>query len=186
MESVSSQVLSIEDFLDRTDLEESPALEYVAGAVLRKPMPKFRHSILQKRLLEAITDPQDRYLSLPELRCTFGGRSIVPDIAVVSWDKVKINSLGEPEDNFDFPPDWLIEILSPDQSSNRVIDNLLHCLNYGAQLCWLVDPNDYSVLVLSSPQKLTICRDQQPLKVLSDLDLQLTAQEVFQWLQVKK
>ncbi len=184
MTAVLTQKLTLEEFLKLTDLEKPPAWEYVAGDAIQKPMPKFRHAILIERLLNEIDDPQDKYLTLPELRCTFGGRSIVPDIVVLSLDKVQLNQFGEPEDNFMQAPDWSIEILSPDQSTNRVIDNLLHCLHHGSQLGWLVDPHDYSILILTDIQEIKVCRGNQKLQVLPDINLQLTAQEVFRWLKL--
>lgn len=184
MTDILTQKLTLEEFLKLPNLETSPAWEYIAGNALQKQMPKFRHSILQKRLLETINDPQNHYLTLPELRCTFGGRSIVPDIVVLSLNKIQLNKQGEPEDHFTQAPDWSIEILSPDQSTNRVIDNLLHCLHHGSQLGWLIDPNDYSILILTTQQKIQICRGNQPLTSLSDIPLQLTAEKVFNWLKL--
>lgn len=186
MTSGLAQKLTIEEFLKLPDLEQSPAWEYVEGQAVRKPMPKFRHSVLQKKLLIELDDPEGNYLTLPELRCTFGGRSVVPDLVVVSWDKIQFNALGEPEDNFVQAPDWSIEILSPDQNANRVIDNLLHCLQYGSQLGWLIDPSDRSVLILKPQQEAKICRGSQHLQVLTKMNLQLTAEEIFNWLKLAK
>lgn len=179
-----TSTVTLEDFLQQANLEESPAWEYQDGAVIQKPMPKFRHSLLQQRLLRALEDPQAQYLALPELRCTFGGRSIVPDVVMIRCDRVVLNDRGEPEDQFNQAPDWAIEILSPDQSSNRVLDNLLHCLHHGSQLGWLVDPDDYSIVVLTPPHAIQICRGEQILAVLPDLSLKITAQTVFQWLKL--
>jgi Uma2 family endonuclease len=186
MTTALRQKLTLEAFLKLPELESSPAWEYAGGDAIQKPMPKFRHSILQKRLLDEINDTKGQYLTLPELRCTFSDRSIVPDIVVISLDKVKLNDRGEPEDNFRQAPDWSIEILSPDQNANRVIDNLLHCLDHGCQLGWLIDPNDYSVLILTPPQEIKLCRGEQRLEVLPDMDLDLTAQEIFNWLKLDK
>ena len=179
MDTILTQKLTLEEFLKLPNLEESPAWEYVGGNAIQKPMPKVRHSILQKRLLVAIDNLESNYLALPELRCTFGDRSVVSDIVVVSWDKIQLNEFGEPEDNFKQAPDWAIEILLPDQNTNRVIDNLLYCLHHGSQLGWLIDPNDYSVLILTPQQEIEICRGSQQLQVLTDINLQLTAEEVF-------
>lgn len=66
-----------------------------------------------------------------ELQCIFGGRAIVPDIAVFAWDRTPIDEQGRVANVFNLAPDWLIEILSPDQSPIRVIDQLLHSLNHG-------------------------------------------------------
>ena len=62
------------------------------GMSVKKPMPKTRHSILQKRLLLEVDNHSEEY-TVPELRCSFGGRSIVPDVAVVAWNRIKANRL---------------------------------------------------------------------------------------------
>jgi Uma2 family endonuclease len=165
------QVLSIAEFLKLPDLEASPAWEYVDGVALQKPTPKTRHSILQKRLLMEIDSHSESYTALPELRCTFAGRSIVPDIAVIAWERIQVNEAGEPEDNFTEAPDWSIEILSPEQKANRVIDNLLHCLKHGCRLGWMLDPDDYSILVFTQGQNPSVCRGVCQLQVLGEVHL---------------
>jgi Uma2 family endonuclease len=176
--------ITIAEFLTLPNIDESPAWEYIEGISSQKPMPKTRHSILQKRLLIEIDRHSERFTALPELRCTFGGRSIVPNVAVVAWDRIKTNAIGEPEDNFIEAPDWSIEILSPEHNPNRLIDNLLHCLNYGCQLGWMLDPDDYSVLVLRSHQAPKVCRGNSILLVPEDVSLDLTAEQVFKWLKI--
>jgi Uma2 family endonuclease len=131
------QVLTLEEFLKQPYIEDSPAWEYMDGDVSQKPMPKTRHSILQKRLLVRIDDRSKDYTALPELRCTFAGRSIVPDIAVVAWDRIPVNELGEPEDNFMEAPDWAIEILSPANSQLLVIDGVNLTLTAAEVFAWL-------------------------------------------------
>lgn len=180
------KILTIEEFFELPYLEESPAWEYVDGMAMQKPMPKTRHSILQKRLVAAVDSHSETYTALPELRCTFGGRSVVPDIAVIAWERIPVNDVGEPDDNFIEAPDWSIEILSPDQKANRVIDNLLHCIKYGCRLGWMLDPDDYSVLIFAPHQEPTVCRGAGQLQVLEGVDLQLTAEQVFAWLKIGK
>jgi Uma2 family endonuclease len=180
------QILTLEEFLKLSNLEESPAWEYVDGVAIQKPMPKTRHSILQKRLLTEVDSHSDDYTALPELRCTFGGRSVVPDIAVIAWNQIHINEAGEPEDNFTEAPDWTIEILSPDQKVTRVIENILHCLRHGCKLGWMLDPDDYSVLLFSPQQEPDVCRGDRQLRVLEGVNLTLTAEQVFAWLKVGK
>ncbi len=119
------------------------------------------------------------YTALPELQCTFGGRSIVPDVAVIAWNRINLNELGEPEDDFTEAPDWTIEILSPDQKVNRVIDNILHCLKYGSQLGWMLDPDDYSVLTFTPQQEPEVCRSDRQLKIIAGVQLTLTPQQIF-------
>jgi Uma2 family endonuclease len=184
MTASPTETLDLEEFLNLPQLEDSPAWEYVDGVALQKPMPKTRHSILQKHLLSAVDDHSEDYTALPELRCTFGGRSIVPDVAVIAWNRIQFTDAGEPEDNFTEAPDWTIEILSPEQKSTRVIDNILHCLQHGCQLGWMVDPDDYSVIVFASRQEPIVCRGKHLLQVIEGVDLEITAEQVFAWLKV--
>ncbi|MDS3860627.1 Uma2 family endonuclease [Thermosynechococcaceae cyanobacterium BACA0444] len=179
-----ARVLTIEEFLELPYIEESPAWEYIDGVAIQKPMPKTRHLLLQMRLLTEINRHSETHTALPELRCTFAGRSVVPDIAVIPWSQIQVNEVGEPEDNFMAAPDWSIEILSPAQKANRVIDNLLHCLKYGCRLGWMLDPDDYSVLIFTPHQEPTVCREGCKLPVLEEVDLELTAQQVFGWLKI--
>lgn len=186
MTASASQIITLEKFLNLPYIEDSPAWEYANGIAIQKPMPKFRHSIIQKRLLRAVDDNSNEYTALPELRCTFAGRSIVPDVAVVAWNRIQLNEIGEPVDNFEQPPDWTIEILSPDQKANRVIDNILHCLQNNCRLGWLIDPDDYSILIFIPQQQPKICRGNTQLNVLPGIDLNLSAEEVFAWLKVSE
>ena len=178
--------LSLDAFLALPYLEESPAWEYANGRVTQKPMPKTRHSLLQRRLLSNIDSNSQDYIALPELRCTFGGRSIVPDVAVIAWERFPVNEAGEPEDNFLAAPDWTLEILSPGQQANKVIDNILHCLRYGSQLGWLLDPNDVSILSFQPGQEPQLFRGATQLPVLKTLALDLSAAQVFTWLKLPK
>lgn len=129
---------------------------------------------------------QQRLHTLPELRCTFGGRSVVPDVAVIAWEQIQIDEVGEPEDNFIKAPDWTIEILSPDQRATRVIDNILHCLQHGCKLGWMLDPDDYSILVFAPHQEPEVCRGDRQLLVIDGINLALTPNQVFTWLKIGK
>lgn len=60
---------------------------------------------------------------------------------------------GYVANTFEVAPDWVIEILSPEQRQNRVTRNILHCLEHGRQSGWLIDPEDESVLVYLPKQQ---------------------------------
>ena len=185
--------LTLEDFLKKPNIDESPAWEYINGEVIQKPMPKTHHSRLQLKLasaIELVAEASQVALAFPELRCTFGGRSVVPDIAVVYWDKIPLNNAGEPENSaIFFAPDWTIEILSPNQKSTKVIDNILHCLEHGSQLSWLIDPDDKSIFVFQPQQTPRVYKadlsnnetPQETLPILDKIELYLTANKIFSW-----
>ena len=119
------------------------------------------------------------------MRCTFGGRSIIPDIAVFRWQHIKLDENEEPLDDVLVAPNWTIEILSPDQSSNRVTGNILHCLKHGCQLGWLVDPDDRSVIVFQPQQQPELLHQEDKLVVLEGVEADLTAKQIFSWLKMK-
>lgn len=185
MTVTKSSSMTLEEFL--TQPETKPANEYINGEILEKPMPKARHSRLQGKLISVINEVSEEQriaYAFPELRCTFGGRSTVPDIAVLRWEHLAFDHNGEPIDNVLIAPDWTIEILSPEQSSNRVTGNILHCLKYGCQLGWLIDANDRSILVFQPKQQPELYSGQDNLTVLNEIKLNLTVEQIFSWLKM--
>jgi len=177
----SPSKISLEEFLLLP--ETKPASEYVDGKIYQKDMPQGKHSTLQTRFgnrINQVGEPQKLAFAFSELRCTFGGRSIVPDIAVFEWSRILLNANGEIENRFEIVPDWTIEILSPDQNPTRVINNILFCLNHNAKLGWLIDPAEKLVLVFKPQQQPEAKENQDILPVLDVLsDLQLSADDLF-------
>jgi Uma2 family endonuclease len=185
MTALVSHPLTLEAFLALP--ETKPASEYIDGKVIQKPMPKGRHSRLQGKLcamVNQVCEEAKLAYAFPELRCSFGGRSIVPDVAVFMWERISFTSEGDVPDNFEVAPDWTVEILSPEQQPNRVLDNVLHCLDHGSRLGWFIDPDDASILVFLPQQQPTLYRGSTPLPVLTTVDLALTADQVFAWLRM--
>jgi Uma2 family endonuclease len=180
---VKSQ-LSLEEFLELP--ETKPYSEYINGKIEQKAMPQGQHSVLQARLVTAINQvvlPEKLAYAFPELRCTFGGRSFVPELAVFTWDRIPKTEQGRIANRFEVHPDWVIEILSPEQSANKVIRKIIFCLNQGTQLGWLIDPKDESVMIFKPNQFPEIKLDEEILPVLDSLkDLQLSVTEMFTWL----
>lgn len=110
MTQAISKSLTLNDFLALS--ETTPASEYIDGKIIQKPMPKGKHSRLQLKLcntINAVTEADQIAYAFPELRCSFGTRSIVPDIAVFYWQNIALDADGEPLDNVTRPPDWTIE-----------------------------------------------------------------------------
>ncbi len=176
--------LSIEEFLKLT--ETKPASEYIHGQIYQKPMPQGEHSTLQSSLVTAINEigkPQKLVYAFPELRCTFQGRSIVPDIAVFEWQCIPLLANGRIANKFEIPPDWIIEILSPGQSPNRVIQKITFSIENGAKLGWLLDASDESIMIFQ-PNRLPQFKENiDILPVLGVLEnWQLTVADVFNWL----
>ncbi len=178
--------LTLSEFLELPDTK--PASEYIEGQIYQKPMPQGEHSILQTRLSQAINqvgENQKLALALTELRCTFGGRSIVPDLSVFEWQRIPRKANGRISNKFEIPPDWVIEILSPDQSASRVINKIIFCLKRGTKLGWFIEPEDESVMVFQPDCLPDVKYADETLSVLEVLgDWQLSVANVFSWLQL--
>jgi Uma2 family endonuclease len=152
--------ITLEDFLRQP--ETKPASEYIDGQIIQKPMPQGEHSTLQRDLTRGIDgtlSPLKVAHAYPELRCTFGGRSVVPDIAVFRWERIPREPNGRVSNRFELYPDWVIEILSPGQSQTPINRNILHCLDHGTEMGWMIDSEESCVFVHQLNQTLQ-CFDE--------------------------
>ena len=183
--SLQNPVLTLDAFLKLP--ETKPASEFINGRIYQKTMPQGKHSRLQTRLPNELNheiEPLRLGCAFTELRCTFGGRSIVPDVSVFRWEHIPLNEAGALQNVFDIAPDWTIEILSPDQSPSRVMDNILFCLDRGSTLGWLIDPEEQLIFVYM-PDRLPMTYEDST-AILPTLDIlgdrKFTVGEIFGWL----
>jgi Uma2 family endonuclease len=133
--------MSLEQFLRLP--EAKPALEYLQGMAVQKVSPKTTHSVLQGRLgghLDEYARPGKLGRYYPELRCTFGGRSLVPDIAFFRRGRIPRDAQGRLVDDIFLPPDLMIEIISPGQTLKSLSARSTWCLAHGVRLCWVIQP----------------------------------------------
>lgn len=185
MVQAPSKTITLAEFLQLP--ETKPAREYIDGQIIQKPMPQGKHSVIQGELVSVINGVVKRKRiarAFPELRCTFGGRSIVPDISVFLWNRIPRDKNGEVANAFLAAPDWTIEILSPTQSQTRVTKNIVHCLQHGTEVGWLVDPSEQTVLVYRLKQTPEVL--DEPDNIISvppfATKLKITIKELFDWL----
>ncbi len=180
-----SKSMTLEEFLKLP--ETKPASEYIDGQIIQKPMPQGEHSAIQGELtaaINAVLRPRKLARAFPELRCTFGGRSTVPDIAVFTWERIHRKENGGVANIFEIAPDWTIEILSPDQSQTKVTKNILHCLKHDTQMGWLIDPEEQSIFVYFPNQPTEVFDQptaQLPMPSFAR-EFQLTLGDLFGWL----
>ena len=101
--------LTLEEFLALP--ETKPASEYIDGQIIQKPMPQGKHSSIQTELATTVNlalRTRTIARAFSELRCTFGGRSIVPDVSVFTWARISRDETGEIANVFQIPPDWVL------------------------------------------------------------------------------
>ena len=185
MIETSSKSITLKDFLDLP--ETKPAKEYIKGKIIQKPMPRGKHSTIQTELSTAIniTLKSNKVArAFSELRCTFSDRSIIPDISILRWNNIPRDNNGEIADSFYIAPDWLIEILSPEQSQTKVVKNILYCLDNGTEIGWLIDPNDKSVFIYFAQQKTLLFEAENDILPVPDFakSFNLTVGELWAFL----
>ncbi len=183
MTTISTKPLILDEFLALPEIK--PAHEYMAGEVIQKPMPQGKHSLLRTKLITAISQSQVM-LAFPELRCNFDGHSIVPDISVFEQKNIPHDQQGEVANIFNLAPDWMIEILSPDQSATKVIKKILHCLQNVTEVGWLINPAEKSIFIYHSEKQVEVVDkvEQELLVPRFAESVKLTAGDIFSWLKL--
>lgn len=106
-------------------------------------------------------------------------------MAVFRWQRIPRSPSGRVANQFEIQPDWAIEILSPDQSQTKVLENLLHCSQNGTELGWLLDPDNESILVVFPESRVKFYRGLETVPVLEGI-ASLSPAEIFNWLALPK
>jgi len=179
--------LSLEEFLQLP--ETKPASEYINGEIIQKPIPQGKHSRLQGKLvthINQVLETSKTGIAFTELRCTFGDRSLVPDVTVFSWERIPTDEEGDIANVFKTAPDWTIEILSPGQNQMRVISNIIHCLQHGTKLGWLIDPEVKMILAFIPNKQPVFFEKPEDVLPVPEMfaELSLTLGAVFGWLKL--
>jgi Uma2 family endonuclease len=185
MVQTPTKPLTLDEFLQLP--ETKPASEFIDGQIIQKPMPQGKHSTIRGDIgaeINQVLKSERIARAYSELRCTFGGRSTVPDVTVFTWERIPRDEKGEVANTFAIPPDWTIEILSPDQSQTKVVRNILHCLAHGTQMGWLIDPEEKLVFVYFADRTIAVFEEPGDLIPVPSFaeSFNLTVGELFGWL----
>jgi Uma2 family endonuclease len=184
------ETMTLEEFLRMPGIDERPYKEFIDGRVETKMSPQKKHGLLKKRLINDLDDhsePRDLGQSFPELRCTFAGRSIIPDVAFLLDEHIEVDEDGEVLDPTPRPPDIHIEIVSPDQSVRKCREKLVFSTANGCPLGWLIDPIRKTVHVYRPGRPA----EQVPADGVLEGDpvlpgYRLPVAELFGWLKIRR
>ncbi|PSQ85508.1 MAG: hypothetical protein BRD42_08545 [Bacteroidetes bacterium QS_3_64_15] len=102
-----------------------------------KPMPSKAHGYIQLNLGVELAAFRDQYTSFSELTLELDGREITPDLSV--YPKTDVDLVHD-EVRVTDPPLLAVEIASPTQNVQDLIDRIEFLLDAGVQSCWLVQP----------------------------------------------
>ncbi len=108
-----------------------------------KPMPSENHAIVQSNLNgEFLKNKEYRVMS--ELSLELDGRPLTPDLCV--YPRKPVDFRHDVVRRTD-PPLVVVEIWSPSQDSQEVMDKVEAYLQAGVKTCWVVNPPQRTVTI---------------------------------------
>ena len=143
--------MTLEEFLE-SDLE---GYEYIKGELIPMAPTSVEHgyiSVNLSSLLHLYVRENQLGRVLSETGFRVGERVLIPDIAIISTDRL-------PDDQnkaCPVPPDLAIEVVSPTDSSYRVEEKAFIYLEVGTQLVWVLKPRSKTVTVYRSETEITV------------------------------
>jgi Uma2 family endonuclease len=140
-----------------------------------KPMPSLNHSLVQVSLIMCLAPYSHKYRFASELSLDLADWPSVPDLSILPKMKPDfrndVTSVTE-------PPLGVIEIISPSQTLNQLVEKAEAYFAHGVKSCWLVLLPLTNIYVFSSADDYQIFRAHETL-IDAILDIELPLNEVF-------
>lgn len=112
--------------------------------------PSYHHAYIAGNLI-AIFHALKSYSVFSELTLQIGGKDYVPDISL--YPKRTINYIAGDIIRMTEMPLLVVEVLSPSQGSQEILEKFSVYFGSGIQSCWLVVPLLRAVMVYSAMEK---------------------------------
>jgi len=143
-----------------------------------KPMPSKNHSLIQSNLIFQLRLQCDERYSIPsEITIELpSGKRGTPDLAI--FPKLEMNVLHD-EIAVKEAPLTVIEILSPTQSLQEILDRKAQYFQLGVQSVWVVIPAYKTIYIHTSDEDYTTFSDDVVLKDES-LEIELDLKKIFE------
>lgn len=117
-----------------------------------KPVPSVNHSRLQIRLSVAFFRYEPEYTVLSELALELNEHRCTPDLCV--YPRINVD-FQEDVVRMTEPPLLAVEILSPTQGQQDVMDRINDMLEAKVESCWLVQPVTETITLFTGDEKPT-------------------------------
>ncbi len=102
-----------------------------------KPVPSLNHGVIQALLTGAFLEQRARYTVVSELTLDLDGWRVTPDLSL--YPKLEMDYTHDTV-RMTEPPLVAVEIVSPTQPTQEVVDKIQGMLQAGVRSCWLVQP----------------------------------------------
>jgi len=156
-------------FIEQIDVEAEYLLER------GKPMPSKNHSKLESRLARLLgNDYKEKYDVFVELSLELNTGRVTPDLC---FFKPEVSDWLEDEIRVKNAPLGVIEIVSPKQSTQDLVDKLDLYFGAGVLTCWIVIPTFKMINIFYSKHNYKTFMSGELLD--EKLDIRLNLEEVF-------
>lgn len=139
-----------------------------------KPMPNTTHAIIQSNLIfELRTRYHPQYRVLSELTLDTIPKGSTPDVVVCPYFEIDF-TLEYPARSADAPL-VTIEIQSPSQSLDEMVDKVIVYFKFGVKSCWIVQPRIKAIFVFDQPNHYQFFHYDDVLKdLISGIEIPLS------------
>jgi Uma2 family endonuclease len=152
-------------------------LELHHGEVVTLTTPKLKHRLIQRKLRrlieeaspEAYVDTEVGFRPLPDHEYWEA------DVAYLTAERFR---QADPEKNIEGSPDIVIEVLSPSNTAEEMLDREQTCLQSGSREFWIVYPRRHRIRVICNDSMKTYERDE---KVFSMMNFSIKVDDVFRY-----
>lgn len=131
---------------------DKPYLEYQLGVVTQKRSPNFAHGALAFRIgavIETATDPSAHVIIAVEARLVSGGFARLPDLSATLTDRIPTDVDGAILHQASVPADVVVEILSPGQTLDAMLERCRWFIGEGVGAAILVDPSEHAAYLIT-------------------------------------
>jgi Uma2 family endonuclease len=104
-----------------------------------RPMPSRNHARAAHNLGVLLDRFKDRYVICDQLSLNLDGWQTIPDLCLFRRGELSSDWLTD-EDEVTQTPELVIEILSPKQNMQPLVDKIREYGRHGVKSCWLVEP----------------------------------------------
>ena len=117
-----------------------------------KPIPSKLHSVVQTNLTGKLLTYRPSLQVLSELTLHLGGRELTPDLSV--YRNIEVDFTKD-EIRMTERPVLAIEISSPTQGIQDLVDKARFLMEHGVESCWIVQPPLRTITVLTPDMEST-------------------------------
>ena len=152
---MTQELLTYDDYLALP--ETMQRYEVIDGKLIMEPAPLFGHQWHSRKIFQPMANYVDENLLGPvvyapvDIMITRAPlRTRQPDVLYISFERIAQLGLDDMEELpfLDIAPDLVVEIVSPSESQQNVLDKLADYQRMGVDECWLVRSREGTIEVV--------------------------------------